>query len=152
MRSNGNPDKMMRGKTATKPNGNLDNQPAQHRGQWTSQQYATEFQRDNGDQTELLVLGEEDQDVLPISGDNVDKHIVGVIMTQYRLGTGLRRFRKRGEEAITAERGKLHKMEMFVPVHKEDMSEKEQKEVVESLMFLKEKRDQAVHGRMVADG
>ncbi len=72
-------------------------------------------------------------------------------MEQYMIGPGVARFQKKGEEVVTAELGKLHNMQMFVPVHQRDLLDKEHKRTVGSLMVLKEKQDQSTQGRMVTD-
>ncbi len=114
--------------------------------------FATRFQGDSKHGTMLLALGETDQEVVPLQEDQIEEHIMGVVMTQYMIGPGLARFKKRGEEAVTAELGKLHNMQTFVPMHREELSDEEHKKAVGSLMFLKEKRDHSIRGRMVADG
>ncbi|KAL7472774.1 hypothetical protein ACHAXS_013136 [Conticribra weissflogii] len=114
--------------------------------------FATEFQGDSKHGTMLLALGETDQEVVPLQEDQIKEHIMGVVMTQYMIGPGLARFKKRGEEAVTAKLGKLHNMQTFVPMHREELSDEEHKKAVGSLMFLKEKQDQTVQGMMVADG
>ncbi|KAL7461201.1 hypothetical protein ACHAXS_001624, partial [Conticribra weissflogii] len=123
-----------------------------NRGQRQTTSYAAEFQGDTDEEAMLITLGEEEQEIAPLADEDIEEHVMGVIMTQYGFKTGLKRFQTRGEDAVTTELGKLHMMDTFVPVHKGKMLEEELKRAVGSLMFLKEKRDQTVRGRMVADG
>lgn len=121
-------------------------------GQWRTTSYAAEFQGDDKNEEVLITLGEEDQEIVPLADEDIEEHVMGVIMTQYGLKAGLKRFRGQAEDAVSAELGKLHMMKTFIPVHKSEMSEEEQQRAVGSLMLLKEKRDQTIRGWMVADG
>ncbi len=121
-----------------------------NKGKRETHTFAEEFQGDG--EMQLLAIGEEDQEIAPLAEHEVEEHIVGVVMTQYMIGQGLKLFQRRGEEAITSELGKLHNMQTFVPVHRSELTDEEHKRAVGSLMFLKEKRDQSIRGRMVADG
>ncbi len=71
---------------------------------------------------------------------------MGVIMTQYMIGPGLARFQKKGEETVTAKLRKLHNMQTFVPVHRSSLLDKEHKQAVGSLLFLKKKQDSPYEG------
>ena len=46
-----------------------------------------------------------------------DSCILDIIMTQYALKSGLRKFRKRDEETVTKELTQLHVLETFSPVY-----------------------------------
>jgi hypothetical protein len=73
-------------------------------------------------------------------------------MTQYYLKKGLRKFQKVGEEANSKELKKLHMRETFTPQHSNDLSDSQKQKALESLMFLKEKRDGTIKCRACADG
>jgi hypothetical protein len=73
-------------------------------------------------------------------------------MTQYSLNRGLRKFRGKVEKAVEKELGQLHMKETFSPVQVKDLSPVQKKGDLESLMFLKEKRDGSIKGRACADG
>ena len=68
-------------------------------------------------------------------------------MTQYTLKKGLRKFREKGEAAISKEMLQLHDMDVFEPIFAADLTEAEKDAALESLMFLKEKRDGTIKGR-----
>jgi hypothetical protein len=72
-------------------------------------------------------------------------NIVHHAMTQYSLNRGLRKFREKGEKAVEKELGQLHTKETFSPVQVGDLSPIK-KGALESLMFLKEKRDGSIKG------
>ncbi len=59
-------------------------------GRRTTQSYSAEFQGDSLEETGILTLGEEDQEVAPFTEEEIDEHIMGVIMTQYAWRTRLR--------------------------------------------------------------
>jgi hypothetical protein len=68
------------------------------------------------------------------------------------MKAGLKRFKERGEEAVTKELSQLHFRDTFRPINPKDLNEEERMQVLESHLFLKEKRDTTVKGRMVAGG
>jgi hypothetical protein len=73
-------------------------------------------------------------------------------MTQYSLKKGLKKFQKVGEAAVSKELEQLHMRETFTPQHNNDLSDSQKQKDLESLMFLKEKRDGTLKGRECADG
>jgi hypothetical protein len=73
-------------------------------------------------------------------------------MTQYSLNRGLRKFKVKGEQAVEKELEQLHLKETFAPVEVKDLTPTQKKAALESLMFLKEKRDGSIKGRACADG
>jgi hypothetical protein len=73
-------------------------------------------------------------------------------MTQYSLKKGLRKFQKVGEEAVSKELNQLHMRETLTPQHSNDLSDSQKQKALESLMFLKEKREGTIKGRACADG
>jgi hypothetical protein len=79
-------------------------------------------------------------------------NIVNHAMTQYSLNKGLRKFQNEGEKAVEKELEKLHMKETFAPVNEGDLTARQKKSALESLMFLKEKRDGYIKGRACADG
>jgi hypothetical protein len=78
--------------------------------------------------------------------------VVAAIMTQISLKAGLKEW---GEEAFTAaqsEMKKLHFRNTFKPKHWREMSQVQRQTVLESHMFLKQKRDGKIKGRTVTGG
>jgi hypothetical protein len=71
-------------------------------------------------------------------------------MTRYSLRKGLKKFQKVGEEAISKELKQLHMKDSFGPQNSEELSEEQKRGALESLMFLKKKRDGSVKGRACA--
>jgi hypothetical protein len=78
--------------------------------------------------------------------------VVEVIMTQLSLKSGLKRWGKKGRKAAKSEMKQLHMRETFVPKHWRNLSELERATILESHMFLKEKRTGEIKGRTVAGG
>jgi hypothetical protein len=68
------------------------------------------------------------------------------------MKAGMKEFKERGEDAVSKELSQLHFRDTFEPIHPKDLSDEQRKEVLESHLFLKEKRDATVKGRMVAGG
>ena len=74
------------------------------------------------------------------------------VMTQLSMKSGLKRWKKKGEAAVSTEMKQLHFRDTFEPLHPKTLSKKQIKEVLESHLFLKKKRDDSIKGRMVAGG
>jgi hypothetical protein len=77
--------------------------------------------------------------------------VVAMIMMQLSLEAGLQHWGDRGYDAAYAEMKQLHMRDTFSPKHWEELSPL-QKTILESHMFLKEKRDKMIKGRTVAGG
>jgi hypothetical protein len=78
--------------------------------------------------------------------------VVAAIMMQLSLKAGLKEW---GEEAFTAaqsEMKQLHLRNRFKPKHWRELSQVQRQTVLESHMFLKQKRDGKIKGRTVAGG
>jgi hypothetical protein len=78
--------------------------------------------------------------------------IVAVVMTQLSRKAGLKQW---GDNAFTAahsEMKQLHLRKTFKPNHWRELIASQRQIVLESHMFLKEKRDNKVKGRTVARG
>jgi Reverse transcriptase (RNA-dependent DNA polymerase) len=71
---------------------------------------------------------------------------------QYILQKGLKVFGDKGREAGRKEVGQLHERSCFNPILMSELTEREKKRALAALMFLTEKRDGSIKGRMVADG
>jgi hypothetical protein len=81
-----------------------------------------------------------------------DPDTVATIMTQLSLRTGLKEWGDRAYEAATSEMKQLHLRNTFKPRHLKQLSDIQRKTILESHMFLKEKRDGKIKGRTVAGG
>jgi hypothetical protein len=79
-------------------------------------------------------------------------NIVHHAITQYSLNRGLRKFQKEGEKAVEKELEQLHMKETFAQVNEGDLTARQKKSALESLMFLKEKKYGSIKGRACADG
>jgi hypothetical protein len=78
--------------------------------------------------------------------------VVAAIMTQLSLKAGLKEW---GDQAFTAARSEmkqLHLWNTFKPKHWRELSQVQRQTVLESHMFLKQKRDGKIKGRTVAGG
>ena len=78
--------------------------------------------------------------------------VVASIMTQLSLKAGLKEWGDKGYTAAEAEMKQLHFRDTFTPMHWRQLTADRRKTVLESHMFLKEKRDGKIKGRTVAGG
>jgi hypothetical protein len=74
------------------------------------------------------------------------------IMTQFSMKTGMREFKERCEEAVSKELSQLHFRDTFEALNPKELNDQERKQVLESHLFLKQKRDDTIKGRMAARG
>jgi hypothetical protein len=78
--------------------------------------------------------------------------VVAAIMVQLSLKAGLKEWGKKGRTAAEMEMKQLHLRNTFKPKHWKELSHAERQTVLESHMFLKQKRDKTIKGRTVAGG
>ena len=71
---------------------------------------------------------------------------------QYMLPDGLRIFGKNGRAATGKELKQLHDRQCFAPMDISKLTSVEKRKAMEALMFLTEKRDGSIKGRMVYNG
>jgi hypothetical protein len=81
-----------------------------------------------------------------------DPDVVVHIMTQLSLKSGLKQWGNKAYAAVTLEMKQLHFNNMFKPKHWSELSKTQRQTVLESHMFLKEKRDGSLKRRTVAGG
>jgi hypothetical protein len=82
---------------------------------------------------------------------NVSEHEASFTQ-QYILQKGLQVFGNKGHEASKKEIVQLHRRTCFAPLKVKEMKPSERKKAQMVLMFLTEKRDKSVKGRMVYNG
>jgi len=83
--------------------------------------------------------------------DNAKPHM-HILMTQISVKSGIKKFGKRGDDAVSKELRRLHDRKAMLPIRKDDMSSEDRHKALRYLMFIKEKRDGAVKARGCADG
>jgi hypothetical protein len=71
---------------------------------------------------------------------------------QYLLNKGLKVFGQKGHDASMKEMDEVHRRSCFTPVSIKKMTQAEQRKAQQALMFLGEKRDGTIQGRMVYKG
>jgi hypothetical protein len=71
---------------------------------------------------------------------------------QYLLNKGLKIFGQKGRDAPKKEMDQLHRRSCFTPKSITEMTQIEQRKAQQALMFMREKRDGTVKGRMVYNG
>ena len=78
--------------------------------------------------------------------------VVAIIMTQLSLKAGLKAWGDQAHMAAHSEMKQLHMRNTFKPKHWRELTADQRNTVLESHMFLKEKRDGKIKGRTVAGG
>ncbi len=78
-------------------------------------------------------------DYSPITINNREEYMTGVILTQYSVKAGLEKFGVQGEQAVTKELSQLH--------NATTLTAKQKRRAVSLLIFLKEKRDKSNEDR-----
>ena len=86
----------------------------------------------------------------------VVKHIANkkqhISATNYSLKSGEKKFGDKAKEGAMKEMEQLHYRNTFVPVEANGLTRQERNNALESLIFLKEKKDGTIKGRACADG
>ena len=100
----------------------------------------------------MMFSSDDISDAKPVRVEDRLEYAFGVILQQYSIGAGLRKFQERGEKGVTKELSQMHNMAVFAPIMKTDLTPEEKKKAISSLMFLKEKRDATIKARFCADG
>ena len=78
--------------------------------------------------------------------------VMKYLLTQYNLKAGLKHFGEKGIAAAKGELNQLHVMDTWVPEDLTMLSRAEKLKALSSLMFLKEKRNGKVKGRVCVNG
>ena len=102
--------------------------------------------------TELEVLNPDALIFMHTDFYRTEADIVEIMMTQLSLKTGIRTWGKRARAAAYKEMNQLHQRNTFKPMHYKDLTSYQKQMLLESHMFLKEKRDSKIKGRTVAGG
>ena len=91
-------------------------------------------------------------DAKPVPVENRLEYALRVILQQYSIGAGLKKFQEQGEKGVFKELAQMHNMSVFTPILHSELTAEDKQKAVSSLMFLKEKHDKTVKGRFCADG
>ena len=75
-----------------------------------------------------------------------------IIMTQLSMKASMKHWGKHGTGAVSKELQQLHHRDTFEPVDPKMMMSEDFHEALESHLFLKQKHDDSIKGRMVTDG
>ena len=75
-----------------------------------------------------------------------DPEVLATIMTQLSLKAGLKAWGDKALEAVHSEMKQLHFRDTFKTKHWKDLNDTQRKSVLESHMYLKEKRDGKIEG------
>ena len=78
--------------------------------------------------------------------------IIHFAQTELSIKRGLKKFKEKGEQTVTAELEQLHRKDAFRPVRTENLTKKLKHKSLALLILLKEKRYRSIKRRGVADG
>jgi hypothetical protein len=81
-----------------------------------------------------------------------EPNVVAAVMTQLSLKSGLKEWGDKAYIDAESEMKQLHFRNTFKPMHWKELIDTQRQMVLESHMFLKEKRDGKIKGRNVAGG
>ena len=98
-------------------------------------------------------VGEDAPPLKPMTEEQLDAHIVGVIFAQhFSLKKDLELFGEKSNVAVHKELTQIRKMDTYKPVHKADLTLEDRKKTLASPMFITEKRNGNIKARKVAEG
>jgi hypothetical protein len=100
----------------------------------------------------MFFLATDLNDATPVPVKDCKEWVFGVALAQYSMGVGIEKFQQKGEAGMTKEVTQKHDMNVFCPIKRDSLTKEKRAKALELLMFLKEKRDNTVKGRMCADG
>jgi hypothetical protein len=85
---------------------------------------------------------------------NNDAYLIleSIVLTQYNLKQGIKKFGDKGKQALLNELQQLYDRDVIDSINPSDLTPEERKGALRYLMFLKEKRDGMIKGRGCADG
>jgi hypothetical protein len=78
--------------------------------------------------------------------------IVGMVMVQVSMKAALKKWDKAAEQAITIEIKQLHWHNLYKPMHWHELTKAQKENILESYIFVEEKRDGMVKVRKVVRG
>jgi hypothetical protein len=76
--------------------------------------------------------------------EEIAPEAVAIIMTQLSLRAGLREWGDKAKDAARGEMKQLHMRKTFKPERLQDLTPAERKSILDSHMFLKQKRDDSI--------
>ena len=79
-------------------------------------------------------------------------HVMHIVMTQLSMKAGMKHWGERGTGAVSKELQQLHHQNTFEPVDPKMMMSEDFHEALKLHLFLKQKCDDSIKGRMVTDG
>ena len=84
--------------------------------------------------------------------NNMEKKTHTQLAQTYSLRTALKKFKDKGKEATMGEMKQLDDRNVYYPIKVDELTPKERKRAMESLLFVVEKRDSRVKARFCANG
>ena len=79
-------------------------------------------------------------------------HVFNYTMPQLSMEAGLKIWGTKGSQDVSNELSQIHLRDTFRPINPRSLSKSDYDKFLESHLFLKQKRDQTVKGRMVSGG
>ena len=87
-----------------------------------------------------------------VNVEKEDSELLGFVFAQFLAHDGLKKFGKKGEDAVHGEMKQPHKRDAFKPRWVNELSEEEKKRALDLILLMEEKQDGRVKGQGVANG
>jgi hypothetical protein len=105
-----------------------------------------------GDRSLPTVTRPEEFGASRVSNHETFLILENVVLTQYNLKQGIKRFGDKGKTTVRDELRQLHNLDVMEPIDSSSLTPAERRGALRYLMFLKEKRCGKIKGRGCADG
>ncbi len=100
----------------------------------------------------MCFLAQDVEDAEPVAEEDCDEFALGVALSTYGLGAGIKKFGEKGLASVRKELKQMHNLTVFVPVDADLLTAEQKSKAIRSLVNLKEKRTKEVKTRLLADG
>jgi hypothetical protein len=87
----------------------------------------------------MFFLATDLSNTKPVPVKDCEEWVLGVALTQYLMGAGIKTFQEKGEAGMTKELTRMHDMNVFCPIKRGSLTKEERAKVLELLMLLKER-------------
>ena len=78
--------------------------------------------------------------------------VVGMTMAQLSMKAAIKKWGQEAEHAITKEMKQLHWRDSYKPKHWHELTKKQKEQILESHIFVEQKRDGLIKAQMVIGG
>jgi hypothetical protein len=101
---------------------------------------------------EMCFSAQDVEDAEPVAEEDCNEFALGVALSTYGLGAGIKKFGEKGLASVRKELKQMHDLTVFVPVDADSLTAKQKSKAIRSLVNLKEKRTKEIKTRLLVDG